>query len=192
MTELATSFDAGTVRLPMSWETYDSLEYDDAYRGAEYMDGELVVPPGFPSRGHQKAIRYLEDQLEHTLADGEEVISGFGWKPEGIEEEYGPDVMVYVPDGSERRFTGTPLLCVEVTSGNRGNDMVRKRAKYAAAGLRDYWIVDRRDKTLRCHELRRGIFVETATIPVAGDGAQAVQVTYAGRKVSLVLAGLFI
>lgn len=192
MSELSTYDDDGTLRLPMSWEIYDSLEYDDSLHGAEYMDGELIVPPSFPDWGHQKAIRYLEQRIEPTLATGEDVISGFGWSPPGAREEFGPDVMVCTIPTDRRRLTGVPLLCVEITSSNWTSDLVRKRAKYAAAGLPDYWIVDRRRGVLRCFELRDRILVEAAAFtyddPKAGE---TVTVSYGGRTVDLELGRLF-
>lgn len=193
MTELATSLRPG-LRLPMSWETYDSLDYDDALRGAEYMDGALVLPPGAPDLGHHDAIDYLRDQLRPTLAAGERTTSGFAWKPEGINEEYIPDVMVFVPGDDRRRFTGLPLLCVEVTSGNRSRDLVEKRNYYAAAGLPDYWIADRKDHALRCHELRGGVLVETGTfhLPARRRKELIVDVAYAGRPVQVDLTQLFL
>lgn len=192
MTEMATAYADDRVRIPMSWATYDSLDYEDDLRGAEYMDGELLVAPGLPDYGHQKAIRHLETQIESTLANGEDVISGFAWKPTRVAEEYGPDVMVCPIPTDPRRFEGVPLLCVEVTSGNWGSDMVRKRAKYAAAGLPDYWIVDRRGRALRCLELRDGLFVETEVFKFEGHSPTSVQPSYAGRTVDVDLSRLFL
>lgn len=62
----------------------------------------------------------------------------------GRGSEFSPDLMVVaVADvDSDIRFTGTPLLCVEILSSNRANDYVTKMAKYAEAGLDHYWIVD--------------------------------------------------
>ncbi|RNI18381.1 Uma2 family endonuclease [Flexivirga caeni] len=191
MSELA-MHDHETIRLPMSWDTYDSLEYDDGIRGAEYLDGQLVMTPGFPDWGHQKTILYLWGVLQATVDAnaGEDVIVEFAWKPPGIQEEYGPDVMVCTVPDDPRRFTGVPLLCVEVTSGNRDNDLVRKRAKYAAGGLPDYWIVDRADRALRCHRLRSGVLVEDRTL-WADEHDRPVRVSYADREVTLDMARLF-
>ena len=48
------------------------------------------------------------------------------------------------------------LLAVEVVSpSNPGNDLVLKRHAYAVAGIPEYWIVDRRDRTLRVLRLGR-------------------------------------
>lgn len=42
------------------------------------------------------------------------------------------------------------LLAIEVVSPtNAGHDLVLKRHEYAAAGIREYWIVDERDQTVR-------------------------------------------
>ncbi|MGI9255220.1 MAG: Uma2 family endonuclease [Thermomicrobiales bacterium] len=44
---------------------------------------------------------------------------------------------------SERGLEGSPALAIEVISpSNRRHDVVRKHALYAAAGVREYWLVD--------------------------------------------------
>lgn len=58
------------------------------------------------------------------------------------EDEYAPDVLVVPPTDEDIRFTGTPLLAVEILSTNRSHDLVLKASKYAAAGLPRYWVVD--------------------------------------------------
>ena len=192
MSELAKHHD-DTVRLPMSWDTYDSLEYDDTIHGAEYVDGQLEMTPGFPDWGHQRAVFYLRDVLLSTVTGLEDVTAGFAWQPRGVAEEYGPDVMVCTVPDDPRRFTGVPLLCIEVTSGNRDNDLVRKRAKYAVGGLVDYWVVDRLDRALRCYQLHDGVLVESDTLWSDEHPAPAsdVTVSYAGRGVQLDLLQLF-
>lgn len=196
MNELA-AYAAGRGRVPMSWSTYDSLEYDDALRGAEYMDGELLLAPGLPDWGHQMAIDYLREQIRPTLAAGEHTVSGFGWKPPGQEAEFGPDVMVIPTPRDRRRFTGVPLLVVEVTSSNRLSDTVVKRAKYAEAGLEDYWIVDREDRVLRINQLDDGVLREVMTIEASRHKSIAVSYTSTidyrdlSRTVELDLARLF-
>ncbi|HSJ35685.1 MAG TPA: Uma2 family endonuclease [Acidimicrobiia bacterium] len=49
---------------------------------------------------------------------------------------------VFDETDDEARFTGTPHLCIEVLSTDRGADLVRKFARYAAAGLPRYWVID--------------------------------------------------
>ena len=57
-------------------------------------------------------------------------------------DEFVPDVMVYPATEETVRFTGTPVLCVEVLSSNRTTNTVVKSTKYAARGVEHYWIVD--------------------------------------------------
>ena len=125
-------------RRPATWDEYQSLSEDVR---AEYIDGEIVMTP-FPTLSHQQASRRLANLLEANLPEGFEVVEACGWKPG--DDEFGPDVMVFPTSEatSDVRFTGTPVLCVEVTSTNRGNDYVTKAAKYALAGLAHYWILD--------------------------------------------------
>lgn len=57
-----------------------------------------------------------------------------------------PDLLVLLPDQlgmiSERGIEGVPALLVEVLSpSNSRHDLVTKRALYARAGVRKYWIV---------------------------------------------------
>ncbi len=43
--------------------------------------------------------------------------------------------MVYPDTEETTRFTGTPVLCVEVLSSNRATDLVVKTTRYAALGV---------------------------------------------------------
>ena len=164
-------------RLPMSWEEYNRL--GDDIRG-EFIDGALLMPP-IPDRHHQVAILHLVSHLSEVCAPSESVTTGWGWSPTGVAEEYVPDVMVHPATDDRARFTGIPLLCVEITSGNWTNDLILKRAKYAAARLRDYWVVDRRERVLRQYVLQGNLSVEAGHL----DGHGMVEARFAGRSVSV-------
>jgi Uma2 family endonuclease len=56
--------------------------------------------------------------------------------------EFIPDVMVYPDTGETARFTGTPMLCVEILSSNRATDLVVKTTRCAALGVDHYWVID--------------------------------------------------
>ena len=61
--------------------------------------------------------------------------------------------MVHPVTTDSIRFTGHPDLVVEVLSTNRNDDLVTKTTKYAAAGVRHYWIVDPRSRTVDAYTL---------------------------------------
>ncbi|MFM9105780.1 MAG: Uma2 family endonuclease [Chloroflexota bacterium] len=69
-----------------------------------------------------------------------------------------------VPPGStgrraRRAFEGAPDLLIEIVSpGNRWHDEVRKRRRYAVAGVRESWIVDCEIDAVGALTLAGGVF----------------------------------
>lgn len=163
--------------LPMSWAEYNQVG-DDIY--GEYVDGALVTAPA-PDRHHQTVAIYLVGQLNQVCVEGEGAVAGWGWSPPGVSEEYIPDVLVHPATDDQVRFLGTPLLCVEITSRNRSDDLILKRAKYAAAKLPDYWVVDRREHAFIQYKLRDGLLQEVTRATARGQ----LTADLAGRDVVL-------
>lgn len=119
----------------MSWEEFDAL----GEIRAEYIDGHLLMAPS-PMRRHQAVSRRLANLLESAAQLGCGVEEAWSWKPG--RDEFVPDVLVYPSTTEQLRFTGTPVLVVEVLSTNPVRDLVVKMNKYAAYGLDRYWVVD--------------------------------------------------
>src|SRR5215204_3120572 len=83
-----------------------------------------------------------------------------------------PDIVVILPGWPgnlpPRGPEGAPDLLVEVLSpSNCGHDLLSKRALYARAGVREYWLVDTEARTIEILALDRDAF--HLTVAASGD-----------------------
>ncbi|MDP3984383.1 MAG: Uma2 family endonuclease, partial [Acidimicrobiia bacterium] len=143
-----------TDRTLMSWEEYETLGPEVR---SEYIDGEMVLM-SLPTGPHQDICTRLWQRLDEAMPDGVGARLSWGWKPG--QDEFGPDVIVFDETEEKKRYTGLPHLAVEVLSTDRARDLVRKFAKYAAAGLPRYWVIDPDGPELWAFELIAGAYRE--------------------------------
>jgi Uma2 family endonuclease len=108
--------------------------------------GGRAVMMSAPSGPHQRALSRLTVVLAAAVPGDEVVLQGLGWVLWQVPllTLRQPDLAVVTYEQSEQnRLETPPLLVVEVLSPTtRAVDLRDKRAEYARAGARHYWIVD--------------------------------------------------
>lgn len=144
---------------PGAW-TYEDLFFLPADKRYEIIEGELYeMPP--PSWNHAVTIMALLHLLDPLLqALGGELATA----PVGVffvgADPVQPDIIGLLPRSpaapARRGVEGPPDLVVEVLSpSNRAHDRLTKRALYAQAGVREYWLVDPNRRTVEVLSLDR-------------------------------------
>lgn len=143
-----------------AWTYDDLLTLPDDGRRYEIIEGELYEMPA-PTSAHALTIANIISLLIPLLMR----LKG-RWLTAPLDVFFvganpvQPDIIVLLPDGQAQIVTrgieGPPDLLVEVLSpSHRGHDLLTKRALYARAGVREYWIVDPEAKTLEILTLDR-------------------------------------
>jgi Uma2 family endonuclease len=177
-----------------AWTYEDLLALPDDGKRYEIIAGELYEMPA-PSWDHQVTIVNLVLLLAPIVQrlGGRLVIAPLDVFFPGADPVQ-PDIVVLLPEGRAVPFAGgvqgPPDILIEVVSpSNWGHDRLTKRALYAAAGVREYWLVDPVQRTVELLALERDAFhgVRTAT----GDEAVISPVLAgAGFPLSAIFAGI--
>ena len=145
----------------------DCLTWDESVR-AEIIDGEMYLMSP-PSRIHQKISMSLATQLHNYLQGKtcEVYAAPFGVRlfekeadaPEDVDTLVEPDICVVCDPGKldEHGCKGTPDLVIEILSpSTQRHDRIIKFNLYQQAGVREYWIVDPRNKEVQSFVLVSG------------------------------------
>jgi Uma2 family endonuclease len=156
---------------------------DDGRRW-ELIDGSLVVSPA-PFLRHQVAVRELVAILQAARTSDTVVVPApYDWRIAATTESFQPDAVVIQRSDADLDgpLRATPLLIVEVLSGDDARDRVFKRARYEALQVPAYWLVDTADPaTVTELRLQSGRYVERATVSgrdeLATDWPYAVRLT---------------
>lgn len=133
-------------------EQYEALPEDVR---AEVFDGVLYNTSS-PSQVHQTILTELLVSIRNYLREKEGKCQVFpapfdvklSDRPLTIVQ---PDIMIICDKGKlgEKRCNGAPDFIIEITSpGNASDDYIRKLYYYKNHGVREYWIVDPRRKTV--------------------------------------------
>lgn len=150
--------------LPAEKDRYtfaDVLAWDDNER-AEIIDGEvfLMAPP--PSRVHQEVSFEIARQLGNYLEGkrckvypapfGVRLFEKDSDSPEDVDTMVEPDITVVCDPSKldDHGCKGAPDMVVEVLSpSTQRHDQLVKLGLYQRAGVREYWIVDPVNQTVR-------------------------------------------
>ena len=160
-------------KLAGAWSYEDILRFPDDGRRYEIIEGDLYEMPS-PTSVHAATIINLIALLLPIVA---RIRGRLFTAPLDVFIPGGdpvqPDVLVALPDGQARvelrGIEGPPDLVIEVVSpSNRGRDLLTKRALYARAGVREYWLVNPEARTIEILSLDRDAF----QLAVAASGGE--------------------
>ena len=142
----------------------------------ELIDGALYIMSA-PTKDRQfllaRLIVYFELHLDAFASPPAAVYQDLTTilSPE-LQRAVAPDLVVILSGrddiGGRVYVEGVPDLVAEILSTDRRHDLVRKRRIYAAAGVKEYWIVDPRNDTVLPLELRGREYAERPALGV-GD-----------------------
>jgi Uma2 family endonuclease len=184
---MAISKPAGT------WTYEDLVSLPDDGRRYEIIEGELYEMPA-PSWDHAVTIMNLILLLAPVVqALGGRVLTA----PLDVffdgADPVQPDIVVLLPEsaaiGAGRGVEGAPDLLIEVLSpANLGHDLLTKRALYARAGVREYWIVDPASRAVEIlaldrdalHTVQRASGADAVISSLLGDAAFPLAAIFAG------------
>lgn len=156
------------------------LDYDDYARippdrnRYEILEGELYVTPA-PSPLHQRVSKRLQRILE-AYFESRGLGEVFNAPIDLILTHHDvvqPDLVVVTDPGqvSARGIEGAPALVVEVLSpSTHQQDRTVKARRYAALGIRHYWLVDPEARRLDCYRTEAGGYA----LVVQGEGDTAL------------------
>ncbi|MDQ3806095.1 MAG: Uma2 family endonuclease [Acidobacteriota bacterium] len=132
----------------------------------EYVNGEIVMAPT-PTVRHQRLVRKISFALLRYVEEnnlGEIFFSPLDViLPTG--EVVQPDIFLLTPKQAaraapEKRVHEVPPFAVEILSpGTATHDMITKRELYEKNGVREYWIVDVKKRSIAQLVLRKKHYV---------------------------------
>jgi Uma2 family endonuclease len=160
--------------LPRRLTYEDYAQFPNDGKRYEILEGEIYMSPS-PTTSHQHASKRLQRILERYFEDrmGVEVYNAPLDVILADDDIVQPDLLVVErTQMSARGIEGAPLLLVEILSpSGQTYDRQTKARRYAAHGVRHYWIVDPRAQTLECFRL------ESSTYRLEASGAARDEVT---------------
>lgn len=174
--------------LPVPRFTIDMLDdFPDDGTRYELLEGSLLVTPA-PSSHHQIVATRLVTILANAVGIAAYVVA-VGAIQRGDNTQLQPDILVwpassYAPEADWRKISGWWLAVEVMSPSSRIYDREVKRAAYLALGVEEYWLVDRRARSIEVW--KRG----QATSAIVNDVLEW-QPASLGRTVVIDVAKLF-
>jgi Uma2 family endonuclease len=150
------------------WSEEDYLRFGeklDTHRLVELVDGRIEVLPA-PTEEHQLIVLFLIEALRAFTRPrdlGMVLFSGLRvrMRARNFRE---PDVVFLSRKNEDKRgnrfWRGADLAIEVVSEDDPERDYVDKRAEYARAGIKEYWVVDPRDRTITLLTLQGRAYAE--------------------------------
>jgi prevent-host-death family protein len=165
----------------VSYEEFIEI-YEHSELRMEYINGEIVLQDS-PSTFHQDIAGNLFTILKEFLGGKQCKVYiapldvHFFKKGLKTPDVMQPDLLITCDHqekiNSKGRYMGTPTLCIEILSqGTRSKDMVTKLNTYMLSGVREFWIVDPKKKTITIYGFK-GFEVDDAEIYQHDDVVQS-------------------
>jgi len=162
----------GAFREPQEGERYTYADYAQWNNGKRYelIDGTVFMMSPSPSPTHQEISGELFFQLRGFLEGKPCKVysSPFDVRLNAAKKDdtvVQPDILVVCDKTKidDKGCNGAPDMIIEILSpSTASNDRVKKFNSYAAAGVREYWIVDPDEKSLHVCILENNKYTVTA------------------------------
>ncbi|MBP9887868.1 MAG: Uma2 family endonuclease [Leptospiraceae bacterium] len=145
--------------------TYD--DYKKTPEGGKYqLIGGEIIEMTAPTLYHQEILQNLNYYLSVFIRQNK--LGKVYIAPTDVyfskTETYQPDILILLTESlhkmQESKIDGAPDLVVEILSPSTGYyDVKYKKSVYEKFGVKEYWIVDPKDKTVEIYENSRGKFI---------------------------------
>ena len=167
----------------------ESLEMDKVEDRLEYFNGEVIYLPS-PSVDHQRVLLNIGAELrDYFKGKPCEALALLDlWlinKEKSLNVKVQPDLMVICDKTGlrENSYCGTPALIAEIiSSSNESHDRIRKYITYMEFGIKEYWIINPKLKTVEIYTLEKSEYKQAA---IYKRDDCAVSHTFGGLKIHL-------
>lgn len=150
------------------WTEEDYLtlgEKVDTHRLIELVDGRIEVLP-LPTDEHQSILAFLYEALVAFVRPrslGKVLFAGISVRTRAKNLRQ-PDLVFLSTKNHAKRgnrfWLGADLVMEIVSNDDPKRDYVAKRAEYAKAGIREYWIVDPKRRSITLLSLKGRVYAE--------------------------------